>query len=203
MIMMKNLTQTAATLALIACLPAPVMAEDFLKELRNEVAQNFIPEASVVLENILSAIEEVESENGYEPLSRESGAPPTSSMSEEEAYLSLTPTRKMPQGVERDTSIDYVPEHLCPSDPADPTVSQSWTSLADPIRQTARLYSVLQNRNVLRTGDCSCTGHSMPWAMGEDLFKKVSPTNPDKFEGIIIKLEVAFGQTVKQFCGAR
>lgn len=203
MIMMKNLTQTAATLALIACLPAPVMAEDFLKELRNEVAQNFIPEASVVLENILSAIEEVESENAYEPLSRESGAPPTSSMSEEEAYLSLTPTRKMPQGVERDTSIDYVPEHLCPSDPADPTVSQSWTSLADPIRQTARLYSVLQNRNVLRTGDCSCTGHSMPWAMGEDLFKKVSPINPDKFEGIIIKLEVAFGQTVKQFCGAR
>ena len=203
MIMMQKLTQTAATLALIACLPAPVMADDFLKDLRADVAESYVPEASAVLDNILIAIEEVESENGYEPLSRESGAPPTSSMSEEEAYLSLTPTRKMPEGVERDTSIDYVPVHLCPSDPADPTVSQSWTSLPDPIRQTARLYSVLQNRNVLRTGDCSCSGHSMPWAMGEDLFKKISPTNPDKFEGVIIDVEGVFYQTKKQFCGAR
>ena len=203
MIMMKNLTRTAATLALIACLPAPVMAEDFLNDLRADISQSYKPEASVVLESILSAIDEVESENGYEPLSRETGDLPETSMTEEEAYLSLTPKRKMPEGVERDTSIDYVPKHLCPSDPTNPTVDHAWIDLPDPIRQTARLYNILQSRNVLRTGDCSCTGHSMPWAMGEDLFKKVSPTNPNRFEGVIIDVEVTFGQAMKQFCGAR
>ena len=203
MIMMKNLTQTAATLALIACLPAPVMAEDFLNDLRADISQSYKPEASVVLESILSAIDEVESENGYEPLSRETGDLPETSMTEEEAYLSLTPKRKMPEGVERDTSIDYVPKHLCENDPADPSASQSWTSLSDPDRQTARLHGILQDRNVLRTGDCSCSGYAVPWAMARSVYDGIGAPTADKGEGEIIELEGVFHQTMKQFCGER
>ena len=201
MIMMKKLTRTAATLALIACLPVSALAQDLEAEMarREQEAMAFKIATTKI---ILGAIEKVEADNGLTPLARETEVA-SGNFSAEEEYLALTEKMPMPKGVERDASIPYVAEHLCENDPADPSASQSWTSLSDPDRQTARLHGILQNRNVLRTGDCSCSGYAVPWAMARSVYDGIGAPTADKGEGEIIELEGVFHQTMKQFCGER
>lgn len=201
MIMMKKLTQTAATIAMIACIPVPALAQDLEAEMarREQEAMAF---KIATTKSILGAIEKVEANNGLTPLARETEAA-SGNFSAEEEYLALTEKMPMPKGVERDTSIPYVAEHLCENDPADPSASQSWTSLSDPDRQTARLHGILQNRNVLRTGDCSCAGYAVPWALARSVYDGIGAPTADKGEGEIIELEGVFYQTMKQFCGER
>ena len=201
MTMMKKLAQTAVTLALIACPPAPVMAQDLEAKMarREQEAMAFKIATTKI---ILGAIEAVEAENGLTPIARETETA-SGHFSAEEEYLALTEKMPMPKGVERDTSIPYVAEHLCDNDPADPSATQSWTSLSDPDRQTARLHGILQYRNVLRAGDCSCSGYAVPWALARSVYDSIGAPTADKGEGEIIELEGVFYQTMKQFCGMR
>ena len=201
MIMMQKLTQTAATLALLALLPVSAVAQDLEAEMarREQEANAFKLAVSKI---ILGSIEEVEVENGLTPLSRETEAA-TGEFSAEEEFLALTEKMPMPKGVERDTSIAFVPAHLCESDPDDPSATQRWTSLSDPDRQTARLRGLLQDRNVLRTGDCSCAGKAIPWAMARNVYDLIGAVTANEGEGVIIDFENAYYKTMKQFCGER
>lgn len=201
MIMMQKLTQTAATLALLSLLPVSAVAQDLEAEMARR-EQEAIAFKIATTKIILGSIEQVEVENGLTPLARETEAA-TGEFSAEEEYLSLTEKMPMPKGVERDTSIPYVAEHLCDNDPADPSATQSWTSLSDPDRQTARLHSILQRRNVLRTGNCSCSGHAVPWAMARNVYENIGAITAEKAEGEIINVGLVFQKTMLQFCGER
>lgn len=206
MIMMKKLTQTAATLALIACLPATAMAEDLAaKTARLEMEAELYRLA--MAKTIIAATEAVETENGYTPLSRNTVAS-SQTFSPEEEYLALTEKMPMPEGVQRDEGIAYVPVHECPRDQNDPRATKRVSSMNDLERMTYRLHDLLRNRNVLRSGDCSCAGRYIPWSMAEQLYAKLTQqgTDAETLDGIewgAIDLGTGFYQTMLQFCGER
>lgn len=204
--MMKKLTQTAATLALIACLPTTAFAEDLadkITRLEREAEAYRLAMAKM----IIAATEAVETANGYAPLSQKTVAS-TQTFSPEEEYLALIEKMPMPEGVQRDESIAFVPEHECPRDPGDPAATKQVHAMNDIERMTHRFHRVLRDRNVLRSGDCSCAGRYIPWSMAEQLYTKLAPqgTDAETLDGIewgTIDLGTGFYQTMLQFCGER
>lgn len=204
--MMKKLTQTAATLALIACLPTTAFAEDLadkITRLEREAEAYRLAMAKM----IIAATEAVETANGYAPLSRKTVAS-TQTFSPEEEYLALTEKMPMPEGVQRDEGIVYVPEHECPREAGDPRATKRVHAMNDIERMTYRLHGMLRNRNVLRSGDCSCAGRYIPWSMAEQLYAKLAPqgTDAETLDGIewgTIDLGTGVYQTMLQFCGER
>lgn len=206
MTMMKKLTQTAAAFALIASLPATVMAEDLAaKTARLEMEAELYRLA--MAKTIIAVIEAVETENGYAPLSRNTVAS-SQTFSPEEEYLALTEKMPMPEGVQRDEGIAFVPEHECPRDAGDPAATKQVHAMNDIERMTHRFHRVLRDRNVLRSGDCSCAGRYIPWSMAEQLYAKLVPqgTDAETLDGIewgTIDLGTGFYQTMLQFCGER